>query len=190
MGWTSYHIDNTSSAAKKREIDDLYTWSEDSANYGKINVRPLKSSMIGSVYYGAIERTDNTGRTVTAAVVLTRIDNNDYFNFAYKTITEDMGPCYYSCPRSVLDLLTPTTSEYAQTWREKCQANLARPKLADLPNGTRIAFDFCGNRYEARKMPPAYQFKTTWYLLDNGQYMPKSRIKDFEIISTPEARTA
>lgn len=189
MGWTSYHLDDTSTKGRKAELDAYCTWSEKTES-GTIEEKPLKSSMIGSTYYAAIETVKNGIRRVYGIVILTQIDNNDYFNFAYKPISEDMGPVEDRCPRAILDLLTETEYKYAQEWRKRCRENLDRPTLASLPYGTRIAFTFCGTHYEARKMPPAYQFKTAWFLLDNGQYMPKTRIKHFEIISTPEARTA
>lgn len=43
-----------------------------------------------------------------------------------KTMDETMGPYYYGASRKVLDVLTPTTSTEAQTWRDKCRAALVR----------------------------------------------------------------
>lgn len=185
MGWTSYHLDDTTPKGRKAELDAMNTWSKD----GK-RARVLRSAMIGSTYYAAIEWTDAEKREVWAAVYLTRIDNSDYFNFAYKDMSEDMGPYECKAPAAILDLLTPTSNEYAQEWRRRCRENLNRPKLADLPNGTRIKFEFCGTTYTATKRPPAYQFKTSWYQLPDGRYIPRSRIGKFEIITEPEARTA
>jgi hypothetical protein len=40
-----------------------------------------------------------------------------YFNFTHKEVTETMGPCEDECPASILDLLSPTTNEFALEWR-------------------------------------------------------------------------
>lgn len=185
MGWTSYHIDDTTPGGRKAELDAIYNWS----NEGRVS-RVLRSVMRGSTYYAAIEHTHENKREVWAAVTLTQINNKEYFNFAYKDISEDMGPVECKAPACILDLLTPTENQYALEWRKRCRENLDRPKLADLPIGTKIRFTSYGTTYTATKCAPAYQFKTTWYLLPNGQYMPKTRIHDFEIITEPETRTA
>jgi hypothetical protein len=50
-----------------------------------------------------------------------------------KLVDEGMGPNERACPKSILNLLTPTDSEYAKNWREECRQELARkarqPKL-------------------------------------------------------------
>lgn len=42
-------------------------------------------------------------------------------------LDENMGPYYYGCPASILDLLSPTANENALKWRAECrsQATLA-----------------------------------------------------------------
>jgi hypothetical protein len=37
-----------------------------------------------------------------------------------------MGPCDHDCPAAILDLLTPTDSDWANAWRQKCRARLAK----------------------------------------------------------------
>jgi hypothetical protein len=39
----------------------------------------------------------------------------------YKFMQESLGPYFYDCPESILNLLTPTDSIYAKQWREKCR---------------------------------------------------------------------
>jgi len=57
-------------------------------------------------------------------------------------MTETMGPREAECPAAILDLLTPTQSEYALDWRRRCREFTAwrasRPKLRD---GDRLTFD-------------------------------------------------
>lgn len=131
MGWTSYHATHYKNGRidRKAEIDAM--WNDDSS--GKFAV--LKSSMKGSTYYGAIKQ-KNTEK-VFAVVFLTSTDMKDYFNFSYKDMDETCGPYYYDCPKGILDLLTPTDSEYANAWRKRCYENIKAKKnpnaLANLP---------------------------------------------------------
>jgi hypothetical protein len=41
-----------------------------------------------------------------------------------------LGPCERDCPAAVLDLLTPTTYEYAIQWRADCRSNLSKRAAA------------------------------------------------------------
>lgn len=81
---------------------------------------------------------------VFAVVVLTHYSPNRWDNFWYKDMDESMGPNEDSCPRKILDLLTPlddlygppfigprrqygsVPGEHARNWRARCEANLAR----------------------------------------------------------------
>ncbi len=78
----------------------------------------LKDRMIGTTYYGAIK----SGDTVFALIVLTRVENRDWFNFGTKFMDETCGPYSYDCPKSILDLLSPTDCETANEWRRICRA--------------------------------------------------------------------
>ena len=65
-----------------------------------------------------------------------------FCEFYYKDMDESSGPYAYDCPKSILDLLSPTTNEFALNWRRKCYANIERKKdknsLSNLPLGTII----------------------------------------------------
>jgi hypothetical protein len=54
----------------------------------------------------------------------------DGYNFGYKDMDESMGPCEARCPKTILDLLTPTTHEYALEWRKRCQERIDKRKNA------------------------------------------------------------
>ena len=79
---------------------------------------------------------------------------------------ESMGPCYYDCPVSILNVLSPTDSEFANNWREACRqkAKGASKLLRSLPVGARIKvtmpFDTRlykkGEQVELQKYKPAY----------------------------------
>lgn len=207
MGWTEYsavHFYDNGSVNRKAECDGYFL---ESLNRGHYKV--VKSIMKGSVYYGAVTPlrramkdadgkylTDANGwyiyeeipeneREVIGVVVLTYVKDKN--QFGYKTMSETSGPCYYDCPKSILDLLTPTDNTYAQEWRRKCYDNLAKPSLSKLPIGTEIKFDYDGKEIILRKSAPRYQFKTPFWMNDaNCTYFSKKRIpKDFKIVSMP-----
>lgn len=154
MGWTSYHATHYKKGKidRKAECDAYFL---EGLNRGYYDV--LKSSMVGSTYYAAIKPLkkyggkDENGNTIAldipkeeqkvfAVVFLTSTNMKDYYNFAYKDMDESCGPCHCDCPKGILDLLTPTESEYAKEWRKVCYENLEAKKNSNsfgkLPVGT------------------------------------------------------
>jgi hypothetical protein len=142
MGWTSYHVPQTYNPKtrkwiidRKVECDKLFNCNM-IENRGKYEV--LKSRMVGSTYYAAVKMTRYATETepekvqVIAAVVLTAVDSKSYYNFSYKDMDETVGPYKYDCPKSILDLLTPIESEWANNWRKACYDNI---KAKNDPNG-------------------------------------------------------
>lgn len=162
-------------------------------NRGYFNV--LKSAMVGSVYYAAVEAvkrkaTDESGneviedipeneRGVWAAVFLTRVDRHDYFNFAYKDMDETVLPYYYQCPKSILNLLSATENEYAIQWRQNCleyHAKKTAPNaLGKLPVGSIIECVIGGDRTRLTKFAPAYQFKRPFWMCSDGRHYVKAK---------------
>ena len=141
MGWLEYHASyyKNGKVDRKAEMDARHNWEDESRK-----VEVLKSSMVGSTYYAAVKSFNKTNgyECVVAAVCLTSTNNKDYYNFAYKGMDETCGPHKYDCPKGILDLLTPTESEYANEWRKACYENLAQKKNPNsfnkLPVGTVI----------------------------------------------------
>lgn len=189
MGWTSYHAEfyKNGTVDRKKEIDKLWTQKE-SEKYPELNV--LKSRMIGSTYYAAIEEKENgITKQIFAVVVLTSVNMKDYFNFSYKDMGESAGPYCYDCPKGILDLLTDTDNEYAIHWRNKCRENIHKKKekltKGTLPIGSIIRFKkYNGEVVVLEKMPSMYQFRRSWwYCADSNTYFPLGHIPDkFEII--------
>lgn len=160
MGWTSYHASHYKYVQGKRIIDrkaECDAYFMEGLNRGYYNV--LKSAMVGSTYYAAVqalkrcagkdesenyiyEDIPENEREAFAVVFLTSTDMKDHFNFSYKDMDESMGPYKYDCPKGILDLLSPTTNEYALKWRQLCYENHAKKKnpntLNKLPVGTSI----------------------------------------------------
>lgn len=127
MGWISYHVEGQWKNGRyiidrKAECDRLISQKAHQSQgvwYPKIEV--LKSTVIGRVYYAAVKTTNKDGSyKIWAAVFLTSTNQRSYNNFAYKDQDETCGPTDCCCPRSILELLTETDSQYATTWRENC----------------------------------------------------------------------
>lgn len=132
---------------RRKECDKMLTWvSKDKDDKVIATFSVLKSAMVGSTYYAAVEKkkTDGT-REVFAAIFLTCGKGSDGTIWGYKDMDETMGPCQYDCPASILALLTPTEYEHANEWRRLCRENMIKkaeerknpPKLY-APNGVDI----------------------------------------------------
>lgn len=198
MGWTWYMANyyKNGKVDRKAEMDKFYTQKEEDRTWdGKIHHVPsitvLKSSMVGTVYYAALEikNTKENRRSVVAAIALTSTSSkSDYCNFGYKDMDETYGPFECDCPKGILDLLTPTDNECAQAWRQRCRESLQLKKtgktLGQLPIGSKIRFKSYGEEVTLIKRPPAYQFKTCWWQkVNSNTYYPKRSIpKEFEIL--------
>ena len=126
MGWLSMRDTGRFNTARAY-LDDQFTYTRDDHR-----LTVLKSSMVGSTYYAAAERTENDGkREVFGIVCLTfsRPAAPDGYTFGYKDMSERMGPCESDCPASILDILTEIDSEHANKWRDRCRANIAKRRL-------------------------------------------------------------
>lgn len=204
MGWTGQHATHykRGTVDRKAECDAYFM---EGLNAGFYNV--LKSALVGSVYYAAVQNVKRYGeeqpdgsrpiedipeaeRETWAAVFLTSVDSRDYFNFMYKDMSEDMGPCERQCPMGILKLLSPTDHEYAIEWRKDCYAAIEKKKnpntLSNLPVGATIRFtNWKGEAVELTKHRAAYQFKRPfWYNSANNTYTPAKRIpENYEVIS-------
>lgn len=182
MGWTFYNAmtDFNGKVNRKAECDRLMTWnSEQSA--GEV----LKSTMRGSTYYAALKHTDKRTNEVVnvGVVILTSSDLKSGFNFGYKDMDETMGPGYYDCPKSILNLLSPTDNECALEWRKNCIENAEKKKSSWLKNvaiGEKIIYTrFDGTEISLIKHAPAGQFKTWfWYNPSNHTYVSKKYITE------------
>lgn len=192
MGWTSYHATHYKNGQIDRKAECDAYWLE-GLNAGHFEV--VKSAMVGIVYYAAIRalkkyvgKDDNDKsiyedipedqRETFGVVFLTSTDKKDYFNFAYKDISEDMGPYESKCPVGIIKVLSPTTNANALAWRARCIENAKKKSVKDVPVGTIIEFeDYNGNTVRLVKRNPAYQFRTTWYeIVGKHAYFTKKHI--------------
>ena len=126
MGWTWQH--KPYGMKVKDFLIEEFTYENETRKSVVLDIAIVKLRTA----YLAVETTiKETGdRKVWAGVVLLGYAPNDHFDLGYKDMDETMGPCETECPERILDLLTPTDSQWANEWREKCRGNLAaRAKL-------------------------------------------------------------
>ena len=102
----------------------------------------IDSSLHGTTVYFATRRTNKTtGESVVyAEVCLTSYHQKDGC-FMIKSMSDDMHPYYYDCPKHILDKLTAPYNDSAKEWREKCEAKRVKRQqneILKLPLGAKI----------------------------------------------------
>jgi hypothetical protein len=124
MGWTYTNKDKHVSAGEYIK-SELLVWNNPDAKYTLLDGGVVKFR----TYYGAVERIDlkTNERRVFAVVILLNYAKG-YHNFGYKDMDESCGPVESNCPERILKLLTPTDSEYANEWRQRCWAKIKSKK--------------------------------------------------------------
>ena len=128
MGWTGILVSVSNKEFNRKQfLDSEFTYEfKNNGTEGMCEV--VKSSMVGSTWYGAIHYHSKAPISgiekdyVYGMVILTQFKNNE---FMYKEIPETAGPNYYDCPQSILNLLSPCSEiedyrDWAKEWREKC----------------------------------------------------------------------
>ena len=120
MGWTETFNVNGST---KEYFDNSYN----------ANCEVLKSKTVKNCYYGAV-RIKDENRVVAVVIPFKR--NNLNGSLLYKSMDESFGPVESNCPKSILKLLTPTESKYANEWRKRCYENLEKINVSKLEVGT------------------------------------------------------
>jgi len=149
MGWDGvYNGDlpyRNGKVDRKAFLDKTFTWKNAEGHSCEV----LKSSMVGAVYYAAVK---NHAGDVFGIVALThgKVNRDDCCGLYYKVMDETMGPYYYDCPLSILDLLTPTQNHDAEKWRNACRERAAQ-KADERKNGKAPAPHIDGVTIEERR---------------------------------------
>lgn len=105
--------------------------------HGKI----LKAVIHLTHAYCAYEVMTPDSRIVFGLVVLIKRYPSDKYNICLKEVEDNMGPNERDCPVEILDMLTPTESEYALRWRADCRARAELRKRLRITAGTRLLFE-------------------------------------------------
>ena len=129
MGWLFY---DRIPANPEAEIRRICT-----AQDGTRTMTPVVIARDGMTWYAAVRVTfasaeaaavSGVARSFTLApdksytfgvVFLTQISGG----WGYKDIDETMGPVESHAPAAILDILSPTTDQWALDWRERCRLN-------------------------------------------------------------------
>lgn len=145
MGWLiSYEKLRFGETVDSRMRDNMRWDRHDAATGEKHEI--VASATVGSTWYAAVRHTHADGTFETFAVICltSKGSRKRGDGFGYKDMSEDMGPVECSCPARILDLLTPTDSEYANDWRQRCRdrAKASRQRRASAPKpGARVTFN-------------------------------------------------
>lgn len=129
------------------------------------------------------DRLERTGE-VFAMVSLTSRDGEWLM---WKEMHEADHPYYYDCPKSILNLLTPTDNKNANEWREGCikyqeEKKTSPAYIKNTEIGDRIIYDGYMGQMVLIHMPPYAQFKTDfWGVEGQNSYLPKEHIKPKDV---------
>jgi Domain of unknown function (DUF6927) len=128
MGWTGMH--------REPGISDRAFFEAEFPLGLKRDGQILDCATVSNTFYAAVR--DHADGKVWALVVLMQRVRGE-FNFCYKELDEAMGPAEDRCPVRILDLLSPTSNEYAVEWRARCRVSAdRREKASAVKPGTVI----------------------------------------------------
>ena len=124
MGWTSFSKWECERNARGN-VDRRATMTHEVERYGDQNV--VKAAMGGGNYYAVVRNVKRDEHYLL--VCLTKVSGGEFW---YKDMSDTMGPVYYDCPKSILDLadkLCPCDERYdphgyAKAWRDKCREQI------------------------------------------------------------------
>lgn len=137
MGWTGIHT------AKGTKVEDIFKSQFDYTNEtGSSYTKVLSCKANLTEAYLAIEFKAVDKEPIVYGMVCLIRKSKDYCNFIYKAMGENVLPYYFNAPKSILDLLSPTTSDNALRWRECCLNNISKnEQRKSLVFGDNIKFD-------------------------------------------------
>lgn len=140
----------------KKELIEYLTrpWGEEERN------TTIAHSCAGSVLWSVIERVNTSKQTIERFIACTLLEGARD-NWGYKGLDESMGPYYYSCPLSYLDLVPVVAcEEWRQKVREYWQGKAdARKKSATLKVNDRIRLP---DNWTVRDFTLREKVKNTW----------------------------
>jgi hypothetical protein len=187
LGWLIY---SRPPANVQDEINRICTFETDTQS-----ATPIKACRVGAVWYVAVQtkmkhgapppddyQVDDLGQFTFAAIIKTRRDRDGW---GYRAIEEVAGPPYSLAPRYLIEMLSPTKSDWANAWRDRCLVNVAH-RSRQLNDGDIIALttpmQFTDGRKRStfkviKEKPPGYQRGRT--IFECTQTAAQCRISGF-----------
>lgn len=120
MGWTFAYSATTKQHVVEECLRDV-TYETEAASS-----KAIAHSLVGNHLWYVIEQTQKATGEAERVICLSLIqfDRRDRI-YGHKDMTESCGPCYYDCPLGFLDMVPPSTSTFAEGWREKVREHHA-----------------------------------------------------------------
>lgn len=188
MGWT---FTSKGSQTTKEFFEKEFNYDKGDGRSGKI----IRFSCTWTIAYMAYEvkvpatESGPAKTDVIAIVCLLRHVPNDPagYTFGYKDMTENMGPCERRCPKTILELLTPTTEEYAIGWRKDCwerinkKATAPKVKAGDWVKFAQTIRFRGGSELDTLQWVKGSTFKRYY---DNFR-LPNWREKEYTVVAKP-----
>ncbi len=183
MGWTGYHR-TPGESDRDHLARELCTFAD-----GRVGWTILDSTTVKGTFYAAV-RVEEAGAgfspagTVFGLVVLQQ-RRRGYENYYRKEIEESSGPGDFDCPDRILDLLSPTESQWALEWRAACRTRNAvkrsRPKIrkGDLIRFARPLTFTSGATFDTFRFVERSTFSADGRLFR----IPSWRDRDYEVAS-------
>ncbi len=201
MGWKAkvpqrikYRAGKDPQIQKKEEADDII--KDTYPDYTLVD-----SCLSGNDYYAALTKyRDSLGaiipfeyRETTAAIMKIKIkDGPKAFEF-FLEMEDNFSPRMklgVTCPKRILDLLSPPRNFCALQWRMSCRYQTIKKEypLKELPCGTLIKEYTSNKQLILEKKSPDYQFKKPWwYISAEGKYSPEKYISAYyEVLESKE----
>jgi hypothetical protein len=150
------------------------------------------------VFYAAVKGSQATGPDTVWCLVVLMHWQRGHYNFTYKDMDDTMGPSEDECPARILDLLTPTDSDWSNQWRARCRDNAERlSRSRALPQGSFIRFERAyefSNDYEVTRFLLAEKGRQpVWRALCDDGYSFACRLprdwwrRNWTVARTPSA---
>lgn len=155
MGWTTVEVDFKSSQTVK--IKEFFEKEYTSETVGGYQIKVLYQHLVGRTLYQALEYKKDDDVQVMANVILYSVVGGE---LCWKAMLETAGPGKDEANKRLLNLLSPTDSQYALDWRKRCQLNIDKKKI-QYEDGDIIQFakdihfrsDLNFSRFILRKRP-------------------------------------
>lgn len=104
----------------------------------------LAHKVVGNVLWAVKKNTCNQGDVIVWIGCYLLENGGKDQGWGYKPLTEDEGPCYYTCPLEYLDRVPEPKGPYVKEWRKKVRAYHAKQQqLKTLTVGQRVELDYC-----------------------------------------------